>query len=61
MHGNIQQWPQHLLEEGGPEYFEQPGQGQNVNDGQGARAHQTYGFEEGDEDEDDDMFGGPRF
>ena len=61
MHGNIQEWPQHLLQEGGPAYLEQPGRGQVAGARQGASNHQTYGSEEGDEDEDDDMFGGPRF
>ena len=61
MQGKIKQWPQSVLEEGGPVYFEQLAQGHVASPRQGPSPQQTCGFEEGEEDEDDDMFGGPRF
>ncbi len=61
MQGKIQQWPQRLLDERGPAFFEQLAQGQITSARQEGSAAQPYGFEEGEEDEDDDMFGGPRF
>ena len=61
MQGKIQRWPQPLLEEGGPVDFEQLAQGHVTSSRHGPSAQQTCGFEEGEEDEDDDMFGGTRF
>ncbi len=54
MQGKIQQWPQHVLEEARPIHFDQLPQGE-LND------QQPLGYEERDEDDDEDMFGGPRF
>ena len=61
MQGRIQQWPQRLRDERGSAFFEQLAHEQIMSARPETSAPQPYGFEEGEEDEDDDMFGGPRF
>lgn len=62
MQGRIQQWPQYILREGQSAWHEQSPQSTQATPDQGVKGLQPYGFAEGEEDEDDDdMFGGPRF
>ena len=62
MQGRIQQWPQYILQEGQSAWHEQSPQSTQATPDQGAKGRQPYGYVEGEEDEDDDdMFGGPKF
>ena len=61
MQGRIQQWPQYILQEGRP-HEQNPKSMHEATPGQGVEGQQPCGYVEGEEDEDDDdMFGGPRF
>lgn len=60
--GRIQQWPQHVLYTGGSAVSEQPPHMLSTSLRQDSKSDAALGFEEeGEDDEDDDMFGGPRF
>ena len=63
MQGSIQQWPQYILQDGLSARHEQnPWSTQEATPVQGIKGQQPYNYMEGEEDEDDDdMFGGPRF
>ena len=62
MQGRIQQWPQYVLQEGQSAWHEQNPQLTQTTCDQGVKGLQPIGYAEGEEDEDDDdMFGGPKF
>jgi hypothetical protein len=61
MHGSIQQWPQHVLQEGGPQMYEGGLQVDAVVKKQEPSQEQPSWYGDVEEDEDDDIIGGPRF
>lgn len=61
MQGRIQQWPQHVLQEGGPPIYEGASQVDATANKQDPSKRQPSWYGDGEEDEDDDILGGPRF
>ena len=61
MQGRIQQWPQHVLQEGGPPIYEGAPQVDAFANKQSPSKGQASWDGEEEEDEDDDMIGWPRF